>query len=60
MQKLTQELSTGWVMKEHGGSTISSWLPVKKVPSQVHIDLLANKKSVLFPQSRTRLLLKHQ
>ncbi|GAB1218543.1 hypothetical protein ATERTT37_007802 [Aspergillus terreus] len=44
MQKLTQELSTGWVMKEHGGSTISSWLPVKKVPSQVHIDLLANKK----------------
>ncbi|KAL4783544.1 glycoside hydrolase superfamily [Aspergillus varians] len=45
MQKHTQELKTGWFMKEHGDdSTVNSWLPVKQVPSQVHIDLLVNKK----------------
>ncbi|KAL4863254.1 hypothetical protein BDV12DRAFT_206682 [Aspergillus spectabilis] len=44
MQKLTQELSTGWFMKEDGGPVAGCWLPVKQVPSQAHIDLLANEK----------------
>ena len=47
MQKHTQELKTGWFMKEHGiKPTIDSYLPVKQVPSQVHIDLLANNMCV--------------
>lgn len=32
-------LRSGWSMKEVESE---EWLPVKKVPSQVHVDLLAN------------------
>jgi hypothetical protein len=47
MQKQSQELSTGWFMKEHGAEEDTGpWLPVRRVPSEVHLDLLANKKSV--------------
>ncbi|KAL4982412.1 glycoside hydrolase superfamily [Aspergillus falconensis] len=44
MEKITQELQTGWFMRELEDSDPNSWLPVARVPSQVHIDLLANKK----------------
>ncbi|OQE16595.1 hypothetical protein PENFLA_c027G02379 [Penicillium flavigenum] len=44
MQKSTQELKTGWSMKQADDISDECWLPVKKVPSQVHIDLIANKK----------------
>ncbi|KAL3440945.1 glycoside hydrolase superfamily [Aspergillus insuetus] len=45
MQKQSQELSTGWFMKEHGAEEDTGpWFPVRQVPSEVHLDLLANKK----------------
>jgi hypothetical protein len=40
------ELREGWSMKEVDGE---EWLPVRKVPSQVHVDLLANKMYVCVP-----------
>ncbi|KAL2824229.1 glycoside hydrolase superfamily [Aspergillus cavernicola] len=44
MGKVVQGLQSGWFMREHDDSTTGSWLPVPQVPSQVHIDLLTNKK----------------
>ncbi|KXJ88717.1 glycoside hydrolase superfamily [Microdochium bolleyi] len=41
MQRRRHDLSTGWTFRETGG-TSQAWLPVAKVPSQVHLDLLAN------------------
>jgi beta-mannosidase len=47
MQKQSQELRTGWFMKEQGAEEDTGpWLPVKQVPSEVHLDLLANNKCV--------------
>ena len=37
------DLRMGWSMREAEGK---EWLPVNKVPSQVHVDLLANKMYV--------------
>lgn len=37
-----QELTSGWSFREVG-ETNSDYLPVLKVPSQIHIDLLAHK-----------------
>ena len=36
-----QELVTGWSFKQ---TDSEEWLPVKKVPTNVHLDLLDNKK----------------
>lgn len=44
MQKSMRELKTGWSLKQAGDVSNECWIPVKKVPSQVHIDLIANKK----------------
>lgn len=58
MQRHTQVLKTGWFMKEHGVKpTIDSYLPVKQVPSQVHIDLLANNMCVTIYTNRRREIL---
>ena len=38
------ELSTGWTFKQTDNSDPNAWLPVKKVPSTVHQDLIDNKK----------------
>lgn len=35
------ELTKGWRFKETGSE---DWLPVLQVPTNVHIDLIANKK----------------
>ncbi|RSM05103.1 hypothetical protein CDV31_009737 [Fusarium ambrosium] len=43
MQRSTQELTTGWSLKQRDDQSEDPWLPVAQVPSQVHIDLLANK-----------------
>ncbi|KAH6988921.1 glycoside hydrolase superfamily [Ilyonectria sp. MPI-CAGE-AT-0026] len=43
MQKST-ELKTGWSMRQCDDQSESTWFPVKQVPSEVHIDLLANKQ----------------
>ncbi|KAH6670314.1 beta-mannosidase [Plectosphaerella plurivora] len=37
-------LSTGWSFKQRDDESPEAWLPVVKVPSQVHIDLLSHKK----------------
>ncbi|KAK2793936.1 hypothetical protein FQN52_000268 [Onygenales sp. PD_12] len=50
-----RHLTSGWTFKQIGDNdnstsprdsppVLSSWLPVQKVPSEVHIDLLAHKK----------------
>lgn len=46
MARTRYDLSTGWTFKETG-ETSEGWLPVAKVPSQVHIDLLANNMYVI-------------
>jgi hypothetical protein len=38
------EFSTGWAFKQTDNSDPNAWLPVKKVPSTVHQDLIDNKK----------------
>lgn len=37
------QLSSGWSFKQQDWPE-DEWLPVANVPSQVHMDLLANKK----------------
>jgi hypothetical protein len=46
-----------WSMKEDGPEERTGpWLPVKQVPSEVHLDLLANKKCLLsFPNPSTKV-----
>ncbi|PGH09850.1 hypothetical protein AJ79_05576 [Helicocarpus griseus UAMH5409] len=39
-----QYLNRGWTSKQRDDDSENAWLPVQKVPSQVHIDLLANNK----------------
>jgi hypothetical protein len=43
------ELSTDWAFKQTDNSDPNAWLPVKKVPSTVHQDLIDNKKYKSFP-----------
>ncbi|KAH7230695.1 glycoside hydrolase superfamily [Fusarium solani] len=43
MERSTWELTTGWSLKQRDDQSEEPWLPVAQVPSQVHIDLLANK-----------------
>ncbi|KFX95141.1 hypothetical protein V490_04005 [Pseudogymnoascus sp. VKM F-3557] len=40
----SEALSTGWEFKLTEETTLDSWLPVAKVPTTVHLDLLDNKK----------------
>ncbi|KAI1820123.1 glycoside hydrolase family 2 protein [Xylaria intraflava] len=46
MARQRYDLNAGWQFREDDGSSsnANSWLPVQSVPSQVHTDLLANKK----------------
>lgn len=37
------QMSSGWSFKQQDWSE-DEWLPVANVPSQVHMDLLANRK----------------
>ncbi|KAL4892850.1 beta-mannosidase B [Aspergillus ambiguus] len=39
-----QSLATGWSFKDAEDDSTEGWMPVAKVPSVVHQDLLANKK----------------
>ncbi|UPK96772.1 hypothetical protein LCI18_007707 [Fusarium solani-melongenae] len=43
MERSTRELTTGWSLKQRDDQSDEPWLPVAQVPSQAHIDLLANK-----------------
>lgn len=40
------DLKSGWTFKQRDDESPLAWLPVKEVPSQVHLDLLANKKYI--------------
>lgn len=40
----TQELSHGWKLKETSDASGEAWIPVSKVPTVVHLDLLENGK----------------
>jgi beta-mannosidase len=42
MAVIRQELSSGWKFKETGDSSDKAWLPVAKVPTVVHLDLIEN------------------
>jgi beta-mannosidase len=43
MSRQNTQLISGWAFRQHQGPS-TEWLPVEKVPTQVHMDLLANKK----------------
>lgn len=43
MAPTRQQLSHGWTFQQQGWAS-HEWLPVAQVPTQVHVDLLANKK----------------
>jgi beta-mannosidase len=43
MARHSIQLDKGWTFRQHQGSS-PEWLPVEKVPTQVHMDLLANKQ----------------
>ncbi|OAF62539.1 hypothetical protein VC83_01048 [Pseudogymnoascus destructans] len=45
-KELTAALSTGWEFKLAEESQPNSWLPVAKVPTVVHLDLLDNEKTL--------------
>lgn len=40
----SHELSTGWEFKQAG---TDEWMPVRRVPTNVHLDLMDNKKYIL-------------
>jgi beta-mannosidase len=40
-------LSEGWAFKQTGDTTKDAWMPVKKVPTNVHLDLMDNGKYVV-------------
>lgn len=44
MAILRHEISSGWTFKQKDDDSENPWLPVPKIPSQVHVDLLANNK----------------
>ncbi|KAK2004343.1 family 2 glycosyl hydrolase [Colletotrichum falcatum] len=44
MALLRHDLSSGWAFRQQDDVSENPWLPVPKVPSQVHVDLLANNK----------------
>ncbi|KAI5862460.1 glycoside hydrolase family 2 protein [Durotheca rogersii] len=44
MARTRHPLDRGWTFRLDDDASADSWLPVQKVPSQVHLDLLANNK----------------
>lgn len=56
MQQST-ELKTGWSMKHCDDQSDATWFPVKQVPSEVHIDLLANKQYASYRLQATQRLI---
>lgn len=41
---VSEVLSTGWEVKLTEDNSPDAWLPVAKVPTVVHLDLMDNKK----------------
>jgi beta-mannosidase len=44
--RTSQELTTGWSVKQTDNASEDAWLPVLQVPTNVHLDLLANRKYI--------------
>jgi beta-mannosidase len=42
MAAVVHDLKTGWEFKQKYGDKVKSWLPVTSVPTNVHLDLMAN------------------
>jgi len=42
MAESIHQLESDWVFKETSGERVTSWLPVQKVPTNVHLDLMHN------------------
>jgi hypothetical protein len=43
MAESSYKLEYDWVFKETSGERVPFWLPVQKVPTNVHLDLMHNK-----------------
>ena len=43
----TYPLTDGWTFKQADDEVQGNWMPVKKVPTNVHLDLIDNGKYVL-------------
>jgi hypothetical protein len=43
MAESIHKLESDWVFKETSGERVPVWLPVQRVPTNVHLDLLHNK-----------------
>jgi beta-mannosidase len=41
------QLFEGWTFKQTDDTTKDAWMPVKKVPTNVHLDLMDNGKYVV-------------
>jgi len=48
-------LSEGWYFKQGDDSAKDAWMPVKKVPTNVHLDLMENEKYVQHPKTYMNL-----
>ncbi|KAI1340065.1 family 2 glycosyl hydrolase [Xylariaceae sp. FL0016] len=44
MARSRHDLTKGWTFRQNDNTADDAWLPVENVPSQVHVDLMANKK----------------
>ncbi|KAK7753810.1 hypothetical protein SLS62_004176 [Diatrype stigma] len=44
MTSFKHPLSSGWEFRQADDDSADAWMPVRKVPTEVHLDLLANKK----------------
>jgi beta-mannosidase len=40
----SQVLTTGWSFKQTDDDSEAAWMPVARVPTNVHLDLMDNKK----------------
>lgn len=43
-QVVTHDLRSGWTFKQTDDYGSDAWMAVEKVPTCVHLDLMANKK----------------
>jgi hypothetical protein len=43
----TRCLTDGWTFKQADDTSKDAWLPVKRVPTNIHLDLIANGRYVI-------------
>ena len=53
MEMVITTLSEGWSFKQTDDVDENSWIPVNRVPSTVHQDLIDNNKCVPQPQNKS-------